>query len=140
MPEFKQKVQEFSEVYEVYDSRYLKKLLKDSYGSHISFSEELGKETLIYFIDMVNFIINKNFREKTQDINTETIRIIKTAATLIKTEIRDQSYNNDFYPINKEIQSPWIPDNLSTFLSCFTKSSLKQESIGQVITKSTSPM
>ena len=68
MPEFKQKVQEFSEDYEAYDSRYLKKLLKYSYGSYISFSEELGKETLIYFIDMANFIINKNFREKTQNI------------------------------------------------------------------------
>ena len=51
-------------------------------GSHISFSEEMGKEILIYFIDMANFIINKNFREKTQDINTESERIIKTAATL----------------------------------------------------------
>ena len=42
----------------------------------------MGKEILIYFIDMANFIINKNFREKTQDINTESERIIKTAATL----------------------------------------------------------
>ena len=54
MPEFKHKVQEFSEDYEAYDSRYLKKLLKDSCGSPISFSEELGKETLTYFIDMAN--------------------------------------------------------------------------------------
>ena len=101
MPEFKQKVQEFSEDYEAYGSRYLKKLLKDSYGSHIGFSEELGKETLIYFIDIANFIINKNYREKTQDINTESERIIKTAATLFKTEIRNRSDNNDFYPTNK---------------------------------------
>ena len=127
MREFKQKVQEFSEGYEAYDSRYLKKLLKDSYGSQISFSEELGKETLIYFIDMANFIINKYFKEKTQDINTESERIIKTAATLIKIEIRDRSYNNNFYPTNKEIQGPWILDNLRIFLSCFTKSSLKQD-------------
>ena len=89
---------------------------------------------------MANFIINKNFKEKTQDITTESGRIIKTAGTLIKTEIRDRSYSNDFYPTNKEMQSPWILDNLRTFLSSFTKSSLKQESIGQVITKSTSPM
>ena len=62
-PEFKEKVQDFSESYEAYDSRYLKKLLKHSHSSHISFWEELGKETLIYFIDMANFIINKNFRK-----------------------------------------------------------------------------
>ena len=89
---------------------------------------------LTYFIDMANFITNKNFREKTQYINTESERIIKTAATLIKAEIRDRSYNNNFCPTNKEIQSPWVADNLRTFLSCFTKSSLKQESNEQVIT------
>ena len=91
--------------YEAYDSRYLKKLLKDSYASHISFSEELGKEALICLIDMINFIINKNFREKTQEINTESERIIKTAATLIKTEIRDRSYSNDFYTTKKKYKA-----------------------------------
>ena len=102
MPEFKEKVQEFSEDYEAYDSRYLKKLLKDSYLSHISFSEELGKETLIYFINMTNFIINKNFREKTQDINTESERIIKTAANLIKKEIEiDPTTTTSIQPIKK---------------------------------------
>ena len=100
--------------------------IEDSYGSQISFSEELGKETLIYFIDMANFTINKYFKEKTQDINTESERIIKTAATLIKIEIRDRSYNNDFYPTNKEIQGPWILDNLRIFLSCFTKWKMDQ--------------
>ena len=75
--------------------------------------------------------INKNFRGKTQDINTESERIIETAATLIKTEIRDQSYS-DFYPTKKEIQSPWIPDNLQAFLSSFTKSSLKQDRLSLI--------
>ena len=37
MPEFKQKLQEFSEDHEAYDSRCLKKLLKDSYSSYIIF-------------------------------------------------------------------------------------------------------
>ena len=89
---------------------------------------------------MANFVIDNNFWEKTQDINTGSERIIKTAATLIKTEIRDRSYNNGIHRTNKETQSPWIPDNLRIFLSCFAKSSLKQESIEQVITKSTSLM
>ena len=54
---------------------------------------------------MANFIINKNFWKKTQDINTGSERIIKTAATLIKTETRDRSYNNGFYRTNKKTQS-----------------------------------
>ena len=53
---------------------------------------------------MANFIIDKNFWEKTLDINTGSERIIKTAATLNKTEIRDQSNNNGFYRTNKETQ------------------------------------
>ena len=70
---------------------YLKKLLKDRYGCHISFSEESGKETLIYFLDMENFILNTKFKEKAQDIKEESERNIKTAANLIKAEIRERS-------------------------------------------------
>ena len=140
MPEFKRKVQEFSGDDEAYDSRYLKKLLKDSYGCHISFSEESGKETLIYFLDMANFIINTKFKEKAQDIKEESKRIVKTAANLIKAEIRERSYNNEFYPTSGEIQSQWIPDSLRMFLSSFTNSIVKQESIGQSIVKLASPL
>lgn len=138
MPEFRQKVKEFSGVNEPYDSRYLKKLLKDRYGSHISFSEENGKETIIYFLDMANFIINTKFKERFQDIKEESEMIIKTAANLIKSEIREKSYTNESYPTSEEIQSQWIPDSLRLFMSSFTKSIVKQESIGQSIVKSTS--
>ena len=51
---------------------------------------------------MTNFIINKNFREKTQDINTESERIIKTAANLIKKEIEiDPTTATSIQPIKK---------------------------------------
>ena len=51
---------------------------------------------------MTNFIINKNFREKTQDINTESERIIKTAANLIKKEIEiDPTTTTSIQPIKK---------------------------------------
>ena len=51
---------------------------------------------------MTNFIINKNFREKTQDINTESERIIKTAANLIKKEIEiDPTTTTSIQPVKK---------------------------------------
>ena len=40
MPEFKQKIQEFSEDFEAYNSRYLKKLLKDSWLAYIIFGRD----------------------------------------------------------------------------------------------------
>ena len=84
IPDFTKKVWEFSTSNEVYDSKYLKKLLKDCYGAHISFSDEPGKETLIYFLDMAIYLINEKFREKKEDVKDESTRIINLAANLIK--------------------------------------------------------
>lgn len=100
IPEFRKKVQEFSRDIEAYDSRYLKKLLKNRYGSHVFFSEENGKEGIIYFVDMANFIINMKFKEQIQDIK-ESLRIIKAAVNLIKSEITEKSYTNESYPTSK---------------------------------------
>ena len=130
MSEFKTKVQEVSADDETYDSRYLKKLLKDHYGAHISFSDEPGRDTLIYFVDMANFIINKKFRERKEDILEESERIIRTAANLIRADIREKGYNTESYPTSDEIQDQWIPESLRIFMSGFTESNLKQESIG----------
>ena len=122
---------------EAYDSRYLKMLLKDHY---ISFSEQLGRETLIYVLDMASFIINNKFRERKDDIQEESRRIIEAAANLIRAEIREKQYDSSSYPTTEEITSPWIPDSLRIFMASFTKSTLKYESIGKCIIKVASPM
>ena len=48
----------------IYDARYIKQLLKSRYGDFIWFSEEVGKESLIYFKNMAEYIIKESKREK----------------------------------------------------------------------------
>ena len=62
----------------VYDARYIKKLLKNRYCDFILFSEEVGKESLIYFKNMAEYIIRESKREKevyAQESIDETNRI-----------------------------------------------------------------
>lgn len=66
----------------------LKKLLKDHYNSNIFFTEEPGKESIICFKNMADFIINQKYKEKKEDIE-EAKRILSAAANLIKAEIRE---------------------------------------------------
>ena len=44
-----------------------------------------------------------------------------------------------FYPTSNQIKENWIPDSLHYFLEAFTKSKVKQESIGQCIVKAALP-
>ena len=83
---------------DIYCRKYLKKLLKDKYSHHIFFSERPGQDTLIYFHDMANFIINDKFKEKKQEVDDEARRIIEAAANLITAEIRDMQYDTTHYP------------------------------------------
>ena len=92
-----------------------------------------GSSTLICFKDMANFIINKRFKGKKNDIEDKSLRIIKAAATLIKAEIRETNYDSDYYPICEDVKREWIPESLRQFLNMFTTSKLKEESIGQCI-------
>ena len=137
--QFEEKVKEIAQTEEVHGRRYLKQMLKDKYKGHILFSEQPGLETLIYFHDMANFIINKKFVEKKDSVEDEAKRIIKAAANLIRAEIRDMQYDTNSYPTSSEITGDWAPKNLRSLLSHFTKSNLRQESIAQCIVKAVSP-
>ena len=64
----------------------------------------------------------------------EAIHIIKTAAKIIRGEIRDAEYDVDFYPgpnhINDNIKGKeWLPSTLQVFIYLIT-SNLKQVSLG----------
>lgn len=137
--QFEGKLKDIAQREEVYDRRYLKKLLKDKYGDHILFSGKSGLETLIYFHDMANFIINKKFGENKDTIEDKASRIINAAANLIKSDIRNKQYDTTHYPTTTDITNKWVPESLRLFLSSFTKSLLRQESISQCIVKATSP-
>ena len=125
MKEFRMKLTEISGDIDMYDPRYLKRLLQEHYGDHVFFSEEVGKTDLIYFRKMADFIINEKYKEKKIDIEEESKRIIQAAANLIKADIREKGYDMSFYPTSNQIKENWIPDSLRCFLEAFTKSKVK---------------
>ena len=69
---------------------------------------------------------------------TETERIIKTAAKLIKTEIKSETPNQaNMYPSKEDMlnfQSS-LPTNLELFMKELIKNELRQASIGQAMMK-----
>ena len=137
--DFRQKVQELLGDEVAYDVRYLKQQLKNHYGSHISFSEESGKETLMYFSDMASFLVKSKFVEKPVESEDESFDIIRKAAKFIKKEIKNIESESEYYPSKEDITNSWIPKCLRVFLGEFTNSTLKQEFIGQSIAKLASP-
>ena len=85
---------------------------------------------------MAEYIINKSENEKAaheeESTDEATCRILKAAANLIKAEIRDQTYTNEYYPTPDDIAAQdWIRNNLRHFLQVLIKVDVKVESIDQ---------
>ena len=88
---------------------------------------------------MASYIISKRLNDKKGDTEDETESIIKAAADLIKSEIREMKYDSEYYPTCQDVvDRNWIPKSLVKFLSMFKLSDLRQESIGQCIANGTS--
>ena len=73
-----------------YTSKYLKKLLSNHYGSHIKFLDECGKPTLIFLVDMTQFIVDSRRKQGSVNTETEVENILESAALIIKTGIREK--------------------------------------------------
>ena len=54
--------------YKAYDARYIKKLLKNWYRDFIMFSENVGKESPIYFKNMAEYIIKESEKRKKKNL------------------------------------------------------------------------
>ena len=54
--------------YKAYDTRYIKKLLKNRYRNFIMFSQNVGKESLIYFKNMAEYIIKESEKRKKKNL------------------------------------------------------------------------
>ena len=54
--------------YKAYDARYIKKLLKNRYRDFIMFSENVGKESPIYFKNMAEYIIKESEKRKKKNL------------------------------------------------------------------------
>ena len=124
--EFREKIMEFADGEDVYGVQYIKKLLKDRYQDHISLCCEPGRENILYFKQMAEYLIKTKYRERGNTTEEESQRIMSLAANLVKAKVREKEYKNDFYPDPNEIETlNWSPP----LMKDLTKSDLKQELI-----------
>ena len=97
----------------------------------------------MYRILCATCIINdKWYTERKKYIENEAERIIKTAAKLILSDIRNANYDNNFYPSNEIIESvkegkKWLPKYLLSFMENLLND--PQVAIGQCIVKTARP-
>ena len=89
---------------------------------------------------MAEYIIRESERVKgcaQESIDETKNRILKAAGNLIKTEILEQIYTNEYCPSIDDIAAKnWIPNNLQKLLRVLIQFEVKVQSIGQAIIKS----
>ena len=81
--------------------KWIKKKLEMKYGKSITFSSD-GYRDIISLKDMTEQIINDRwYAEKKTDVTEEKYRIIKAAAKLIQTEIREMKFDKSHFSAAK---------------------------------------
>ncbi|CAC5386695.1 unnamed protein product [Mytilus coruscus] len=128
-----------------YDEQLTIKDLVDRMTS-ILITELNGKENVVTFRQTASTIIHNFYKESKLNKSDEDSKLfsIKTAAALIKTEIRSMPVDKNFYPGDNDILSheKHIPESLAVFLKVLFSekdASLKISSIGQAIMQATRP-
>ena len=116
--------------YECYNNKRVKQKLKEKYGDCLSFSESCERTDILWFIEFANYVL----QEKKKEVEETKESIVKAAAKIIKSEIREVEKSNEYYPTNLEVQdlktcSEWIPESLMILLKIIMPNLLKQTAI-----------
>ena len=69
---FRDKIRDLQGTDKVLKSSYVRTLLMKLHGHHVSFSEEKGKATTIYLVDMAKYIIENSTKKR----NTNSVQQI----------------------------------------------------------------
>ena len=98
--EFHAKMKEISSNEEdIYGVQRIKQKLQERYDGSIIFSDEEGKSNLVYLRDMTNKILSDAwYKSRNSDISEEKRRIIMTAASLLRDDIRSATFDSEYYP------------------------------------------
>lgn len=133
---------------EAYGRSHMKTKLLEYFGEKIIITDINGKPNVVTFRTTATAILQEfHFREHQGelDINEEKMNIIKTAAKLIKNDLKSIPTSSDSYPTiatDAESHVRYLPASLSTFLSLLTSeknNALKVASIGQAIVQAARP-
>ena len=127
-----------------YGFTYMKKRIKDHYGDDIIIAEINGKSNMVTSTATASKILHDfHWQSERNDSTREKMRVIETAAKLIKNDIKSIIQSKDYYPMSEEMSAEkameFIPESLCTLLQIFfpTNSSIKVASLGQAIIQAT---
>lgn len=126
---------------DVYTPKMVKMKLKQKYKECVKFATRNGKSDII-LLDMTTRILCEDwYNTRKANLGDESVRIVKTAATLIKDAIRNHELESNVYPSMDDIAkgNNLIPDLLKTFVNELVKSAVKQMSISQAIVAAARP-
>lgn len=128
-----------------YSSTFMKQKLKDYYGDGIVISGKRGTADVVTLKQTASAILHDfNQQPKPCDPEIQKLRLIKTAADLILSDIKSLSCTKESYPdiASMDDQASILPDTLKAFLSQVFKgkeAKVKLEAIGQAIVQSARP-
>ena len=143
--ELEDKLKELSQSNDVYSTKTIQRKLIEKYGANICISEVKGRRNVVCLKNIASVLLNDMwYQSRKTDFREESERIIKMAAKLIVSDIRDTEYETEFYPTNDTIKNcdenlNWLSPKLRLFMETCIHSKLKQASIGQCITHAVRP-
>ena len=136
--------EQFPEI-DMYCEKTLKSKLMQKYGNDIVISNASGKLNVVTLKKNADQILTaKWYNSRQDDPKDNAIRIITTAAELIKCNIRATDFDVENYPSNELIQNPengfeWLPPMLRIFLEKLIPHPVRKVSIGHSIIFATRP-
>jgi len=129
-----------------YGHTHMKTKIKEHFGDQIIITEINGKPNVVTFRTTAETILDEFHvtNQKSVDQETEKLNIIKTAARLIKNDIKAVETSNDKYPLidnDEKASLNFLPVSLIILLEgiLLGKDSLKLASIGQAIIQAARP-
>lgn len=131
-----------------YSSKHMKRRLQEQFGDEVIIAEIDGKPNVVTLRSTAEKILHDfYFLPKKDDPEAEKIRLIETAAKLIKNDIKICSTAYDSYPTSDQMESvqrniEYLPVTLQLFLQNLfvgKETGMKVASIGQAIMQSVRP-
>ena len=108
-----------------YTAKYMKQKLLDHYGDGFVIAEKMGTADVVTLKETASSILRDFYKQpRSTDAETEKKRLIKTAANLIRSDIKAMEGSKDTYPdIIAEEQISFLPEALRAFLTHVLKNS-----------------
>ena len=126
---------------ELYSVKHIKRLLQDRYGDSIVFAEVNGRRNVVCFTDVCHVILSDKWYQEKETDDSIMEKIVKDAARLIASEIRQMPCTTSEYPAVDEmsVQSDVVPPLLRLFIDSLVRSEVKQSSLAQALIQAARP-